>query len=770
VINFGLRLTLRGGREAAVRLVVTAVAVALGVGLLLVTLAALNGVNAQNARWSWLNSGIAEATSAHATVSRDPLWGALSTDLYQGQNIIRVDVAATGPQSPVPPGIPQLPGPGQYFASPAASALLRSAPAAELGDRYPGTQIGTIAKPGLPAPDSLIVVVGHPVDEVSHLPRAAQVTAIADTSPGRCSHCRYGFSAQAIDLTLSVTAAALLFPILIFIGTATRLSAARREQRFAAMRLVGATPRQVSVVSAVESSVATVAGTAAGFALFFLFRVPLAAVPITGDRFYSSDLSLRPADVLLVALGVPLAAAIAARIALRRVQISPLGVTRRSTPRAPHAYRLIPLVAGLVELSYFVGRRPETTNGQIRAYLTGILVTMAGLVIAGPWLTMVGSRVMARRTSRPAMLIAGRRLSDNPKAGFRAISGLVLALFVTSTAVGVMTAMVAERGVPSGNQVIRSTLVEDFSDGWSKIPGVPRSSVGPVLDSVVAGLSSIPGVRGVTLIHTNPLGTTVAQAPAPAGLPLAGPPLGEHPPTVAGLISCQQSGGVSGFGHCADGAEVASVPTAFEFDPPPGAVAALGVWPAAAISSEKLASVPVQSIIVSTTGAASAIERVRTALAVAFPGRNPATTYAEDRVNSDTAKQMAGYQQLAKVVILVSLCVAGCGLAVSVVGSLNDRKRPFSLLRLTGVRLSTLRSVVALESVVPLLVNAVLAAGTGFLAAGLFLRSQLDYALRPPGVGYYVTVLVGLAVALAVIASTLPLLKRITGPETARNE
>ena len=57
---------------------------------------------------------------------------------------------------------------------------------------------------------------------------------------------------------------------------------------------------------------------------------------------------------------------------------------------------------------------------------------MAGLVIAGPWLTMVGSRLMARRTSRPAALIAGRRLADNPQAGFRAISGLVLALFVTS--------------------------------------------------------------------------------------------------------------------------------------------------------------------------------------------------------------------------------------------------------------------------------------------------------------------------------------------------
>ena len=74
---------------------------------------------------------------------------------------------------------------------------------------------------------------------------------------------------------------------------------------------------------------------------------------------------------------------------------------------------------------------------------------MAGLVIAGPWLTMVGSRVLARRTSSPAALIAGRRLGDNPRAAFRSISGLILALFVTSVAVGITTTILADHAAPS---------------------------------------------------------------------------------------------------------------------------------------------------------------------------------------------------------------------------------------------------------------------------------------------------------------------------------
>jgi ABC-type uncharacterized transport system permease subunit len=81
-----------------------------------------------------------------------------------------------------------------------------------------------------------------------------------------------------------------------------------------------------------------------------------------------------------------------------------------------------------------------------------------------------------------------------------------------------------------------------------------------------------------------------------------------------------------------------------------------------------------------------------------------------------------------------------------------------------------LRRVVTLESAVPLLIVAVLSSAVGFAGAALFLRAQLHYTLRPPGVGYYGIVVAGLAAALGIIAATLPLLKRITGPEVARND
>jgi hypothetical protein len=45
----------------------------------------------------------------------------------------------------------------------------------------------------------------------------------------------------------------------------------------------------------------------------------------------------------------------------------------------------------------------------------------------------------------------------------------------------------------------------------------------------------------------------------------------------------------------------------------------------------------------------------------------------------------------------------------------------------------------------------------------------MGYTLRPPGPEYYVIAGASLVASLGIIASTLPMLRRITGPETARN-
>lgn len=487
------------------------------------------------------------------------------------------------------------------------------------------------------------------------------------------------------------------------------------------------------MIAAVEAGTAAVAGTAGGFLLFFACRGWLADLPFTGMPFFASDMSLTALDILLVALGVPAGAAVAARTSLRRVRISPLGVTRRVTPPAPRAYRLVPLGLGVAELAFLIGRRPATSDGQTAAFLPGLLLILAGLVTAGPWLTMLGARILARHVRRPATLIAARRLADNPTAGFRAISGIMLALFVTTVAIGVITTIVDHRGPAPAGSTDAGTLSAALATNPPSVPG-------PAL----ADLRAIPGVQTATVIHQNPVDSVA-----------------HHP----GVIACADV--PTAYGRCADGASVAEVP--MSLIPIHGSASPTTVWPAAPVPLGDLQRLPVASIVVSTDGSAPAVERARTGLELAYPTFWVAPNLPGE-FESDFADTLRGWNQLANVIIIASLTLAGCSLAVSVAGGLSERQRLFSLLRLSGAPVRVLRRVVALETAIPMLAVAVVAIGTGLLAAHLFLTAQMDYPLTPPGVRFYAIVVVGLAACLAIIASTLPLLERITGPETARSE
>jgi hypothetical protein len=740
-------LTLGSGREAVLRVLVTAAAVALGVGMLLAALAGVNGLHAQTDRGAWLDTSAQASPSTSGTSTSDRLWWLSSVDQFGNQELDRVDVAAAGANAPVPPGIPHLPGPGEYYASPALTTLLMSEPADQLRDRFPGRQIGTIGEAALPSPNSLIIVIGHTARQLSQAPGAIEVGGIQRT-PASCYACQSSVgSGPVLQFILAGGAVALLLPVLILIATASRLSAARREERFAAMRLVGATPHQVSVVSAVEAVVAAVAGVAVGFALFFVFRPLLYHVPFTGAPLVEGELSLHWIDIALAVIGVPVAAVVSARLALRRVQISPLGVNRRASSRPPRIARIIPLLAGIAVLAYFDSAgKPGSNGGQLLEILVGFVLLIVGLVLAGPWFTTAGSRLMVKRASRPATLIAGRRLLDNPKAAFRFISGLVIALFVASAAIGALSSVAATNS-SGGGSAGKDTLADPFCS-FSTTNCPASAQVPSVPGQVLAELRTTPGVRSVTLVHQSP-----SQAPERNSF---------------GLVACDQLAKTPAIGTCAPGATVANVGYFLSNLLGHNSHASSTVWPSAHLSAAQVARLPVDAVVVATDGSAGSLERARTSLERAFPFQGGGV--AVEALDPSTARLLAMIQDMTDVIIVAGLIIAACSLAVNIAAGLGERKRPFSLLRLTGVPIAVLRRVVALESALPLLLVAAVSIVVGLVSAALYLRSQVGIAFRIPGIAYWATVMGGLAASLAIIASTFPLLNRMTGPEVARNE
>jgi hypothetical protein len=795
VIGLGLRLVVSGGREAITRLVVLAAAVGLGVGLLLTAVAATNAAVTWNNRHAWYWTGTSSVPASPAA-GIAPLWWHPSGDMFDGQDIDRFDVAATGASSPVPPGIARDPGPGQYYASPALIALLHSTPADQLAGRYPGRLAGVIGDAALPSPDSLVIIVGRTPAQLAHTPDSVQVTSISTAMPAfqgpvnpqglDYSPADPGGGPSAMDLILSVVALAILTPVLIFIATATRLSAARREERFAAMRLTGATRKQVSLLAAIESTTAAILGMAAGFGIFFGLRIPVAGIPFMGEPFFPGELSLSLPDIAAVAIGVPVAAAVAARLALRRVHISPLGVARRATPAPPRAWLVVPLLAGLAELGFWtIHGHPASAPGEVQAFGSSFALILIGLFIAGPWLTMAAARAMARWTSRPSTLIAARRLADDPRAAFRAVSGLMLALFITTMAVVAISTQNAKNLTGWGTVAESNVLTDQIANESSSSPTMTGTGPAAPVEPLTARLRAVPGVQGVAVLRAVP-GLTIAWTSDPGGHGsdgLGGASQGfggqvrgnasdQSSQVPAGVISCAQLATVPALGRCPAGATAAAVP-AVAFGP--GGMLnftnTTGItWIAANVPAARLNTLGVDAIAVGTDGSLPAIEQARTVLesAHAYTVVNAALTMG-DIIKQDNSSS-SHYQQLANVVILISLLIAGCTLATGIAAGLADRKRPFSLLRLTGARLAMLRRVVALEGAVPLLASATVAIGTGFGAAAMLASKAQQHPMVAPGAAYYLLTASGIVVSLGIIAATFPVLARITGPEVARNE
>src|SRR5439155_26731790 len=115
-----------------------------------------------------------------------------------------------------------------------------------------------------------------------------------------------GQVSEAPLVMVSIAAVAILFPIALFVLTATRLSAATRETRLAAIRLAGATGAQVRALAAIETALVALLGCALGWAIFFLVKTGTAGLPVVRTHWLPSDLSVPVLGAAAVVIGVPL--------------------------------------------------------------------------------------------------------------------------------------------------------------------------------------------------------------------------------------------------------------------------------------------------------------------------------------------------------------------------------------------------------------------------------------------------------------------------------
>lgn len=259
----------------------------------------------------------------------------------------------------------------------------------------------------------------------------------------------------------------LIVPLLTLGGSAARLGVSRRDARLATLRLLGVTPREVVVLTVLETAWQGLIGAVIGMVGYLALLPVWSRIPFMGEPLSTGELWVGPWVLIGTVLVLPVLAAVSGMVSLRRVVVSPLGVARRQTPPGLRAVRAVVTVAAMG--SFMVA---TAVSGLPVVALLIVLVGTLGLGFAamnliGPWALGLIGRLQARTARTPAQLLAARRLVDDPRAAWRVVGGLGLAGFVAGAlaVVPVLASAGGDTEMVSGDPTSTATFSGDLMRG-----------------------------------------------------------------------------------------------------------------------------------------------------------------------------------------------------------------------------------------------------------------------------------------------------------------
>ena len=238
----------------------------------------------------------------------------------------------------------------------------------------------------------------------------------------------------------------LTIPVLALAGQCARIGAPARDRRLAAVRMAGATPRQAVTVAAAETGAASVLGALVGLGAWLTLRVVLHRPDAQGRLPLPTDVMPHAAGLAVVVLGLPVVATLAAALMLRRVTLSPFGISRRADRRGrprpwPGVLVLIGIGAAAVvqPLLEWYGHRDGELPGPVVPFLFfgGTLCAVLGVVLGTGWISFTAGRILHRFARRPATLLAARRLQDDPWNGSRTFAALLACVVFGAGSAGI---------------------------------------------------------------------------------------------------------------------------------------------------------------------------------------------------------------------------------------------------------------------------------------------------------------------------------------------
>ncbi|MEE1927783.1 FtsX-like permease family protein [Streptomyces sp. TRM 70351] len=768
----GARMAAAGGRAGWSRTLLTAVGVGLGVTVLLLAASVPTAMSASSARTDarqhmWLGGdevAAGERTLVLAdagTEFRDKrVWGRLVQPDGEREEAVR------------PPGVAELPAPGEMLVSPALRELLGTAAGALLAERFDGARVvGTIGPEGLEGPREYAFYLGS--DELTahegSTYRVAEFGVEADSGP----------LDPVLVLLVVVILVVLLMPIAVFIATAVRFGGESRDRRLAALRLVGADVNMTRRIAAGEALFGSLLGLVIGAGVFLAARSFAGGVELFGNSVYPGDMTPAWPLAVLIAILVPVSAVAVTLLALRGVAIGPLGVFREGTDRGRRLWwRLVVSALGTAVL-VAAGSKVEGGTVSELWIATGIVLVLIGITSLLPWLV---ERLVSRMRGGPlSWQLATRRLQLNSGMAARAVSGVTVAV-AGAVALQMLFSTVEARDSratgqdPSRAQVMAEAVVSDGAQAdavladFAATEGV-RSSLGFVtghgvseetepdesgyLTTVMVTVGDCATLR--QLVRTGPCAdgdVYVAAAPDEESGALPAP--GERI-DLQGAYEVSERG-TPRWWTVPDGAQRAES----VLDPVGWQRSGVFATPAA-LDVALMRDGRVTAMLRTEPGAPDVLEHVRNTAGVTDPSVR-VMALVSTRASSEFASIRSGLL----IGSLIVMLLIAASMIVSTLEQLRDRKRQLSVLVAFGTRRSTLGASVLWQTAIPVVLGLLLAAaggtGLGVLLLDMVGESASDWLTFLPLAG------AGLGMIALVTLASLPSLWRLMRPDGLRTE
>jgi hypothetical protein len=771
-LAMGARFAVSGGREGWARTVLTAVGVGLGVTLLLAAASVPHMIGAREARTDAReNYGFSEEV---VESDRSALY--LTTDTrYHGESVRGRLMQPDGDAPPVPPGLSELPDPGEMVVSPALRELLGSAEGELLRERLPYEITGTIGEQGLAGPGELAYYAGS---DTLATTGAYRIERFDRVSPPEPLH-------PVLLLLIIVVCVVLLLPVAAFIAAAVRFGSEGRDRRLAALRLVGTDARATRRIAAGEAAAAALFGLVVGAAVFLGLRPAMSGLRMQELSVFTSDVRPEPLLAVLIALAVPCCAVVVALLALRGVVIEPLGVVRRTEPRRRRLWwRLIPPAVGILLLvPMFGGLSPRGGDLQITMIAGGIVLVLLGVTALLPWL--VEGAVRRMHGGRLPFQLAIRRLQLDSGTAARAVSGITVAVAGSIALAGLFGAVAEKETQRTGEDPTRAQMAVRLD-----VPGSERTA------ELAAALQESRGVRaawGVTRGYAFEAGRNPEESPYTA-LTIAGcdtlgkvahlptcengdvfivPPTGEHAEFEADVTPGMRLDLATPDYRESEGEQDRApvlwtvpedAPKVKGFRDPMGSPRNGVLVTPAALDAGKLDS-PTAEVFVRTDPAEpDAEEYVRNVAAAAGPG-----AYVRSLTSERTSNELDMIQRGLYIGAVGVLLLIAASMVVATLEQLRERKRLLSVLVAFGTRRSTLAWSVLWQTAVPVVLGLALAAVTGVGLGAVLLRMG-DLPLGVDWTALAAMTGLGGSLILLVTALSMPALWRLMRPDGLRTE